>query len=156
MANKYISNVELGSTIYSLKDEEVRAAVTALQTAVSSSLIFKGVVSSAAGITSLTNYKQGWTYKANTAFTIPSIGTIEAGDMIICISDYNSSYKASDWTVVQNNVDTMTGASSTAAGTRGLVPAPQANDNEKYLRGDGTWGSPVVDIAWGNFNDLIG
>ena len=65
-------------------------------------------------------------------------------------------YKASDWTVVQNNVDTMTGASSTTAGTRGLVPAPQANDNEKYLRGDGTWGSPVADVAWGNFNDLIG
>lgn len=156
MANKYISNVKLGSTIYSLKDEEIRAAVNALQTAVSSSLVFKGVVSSAADLTGLKNYKVGWTYKASTSFEIASLGKLEVGDMIICISDYSSSYKASDWTVVQNNVDTMTGASSTAAGTRGLVPAPQANDNEKYLRGDGTWGSPVVDITWGNLNDLIG
>ena len=149
-----ISKIKLGSTIYSLKDEEVRAAVNALQTAVASSLVFKGVVSSAAGITSLTNYKQGWTYKANTAFTIPSIGTIEAGDMIICVSDYSSSYKASDWTVVQNNVDTMVGATSAAAGTRGLVPAPAAGESEKYLKGDGTWGSPSTDLSWGAFTDL--
>lgn len=149
-----ISKIKLGSTIYSLKDEEVRAAVTALQTAVASSLVFKGVVSSAAGITSLTNYKQGWTYKANKAFEIPLIGTIEAGDMIICVSDYNSSYKASDWTVVQNNVDTMVGATSAKAGTRGLVPAPAAGESEKYLKGDGTWGSPSTDLSWGAFTDL--
>ncbi len=148
-----ISKIKLGSTIYSLKDEEVRAAVTALQTAVASSLVFKGVVSSAAGITSLTNYKQGWTYKASgDTFTIPSVGTIEAGDMIICVSDYNSGYKASDWTVVQNNVDTMVGATSAAAGTRGLVPAPAAGESEKYLKGDGTWGSPS--LSWGAFTDL--
>lgn len=150
-----ISKIKLGSTIYSLKDEEVRAAVTALQTAVASSLVFKGVVSSAAGIISLTNYKQGWTYKANKAFEIPLIGTIEAGDMIICVSDYNSSYKASDWTVVQNNVDTMVGATSAKAGTRGLVPAPAAGESEKYLRGDGTWGSPSTDLSWGAFTDLV-
>lgn len=149
-----ISKIKLGSTIYSLKDEEVRAAVTTLQTAVASSLVFKGVVSSAAGITSLTNYKQGWTYKANKAFEIPSIGTIEAGDMIICVSDYSSSYKASDWTVVQNNVDTMVGATSAKAGTRGLVPAPAAGESEKYLKGDGTWGSPSTDLSWGAFTDL--
>lgn len=154
MADKYISKIKLGSTIYSLKDSEVRTAVTALQTAVASSLVFKGVVSSAAEIITLTNYKQGWTYKANAAFTISSVGTIEAGDMIICVSDYSSSYKASDWTVVQNNVDTMVGATSTKAGTRGLVPVPAAGDSEKYLKGDGTWGSPSTD-SWGAFTDLI-
>ncbi len=152
----YISKVKLGSTIYSLKDEEVRAAVKTLQTAVSSSLVFKGVVSSAADLTSLTDYKTGWTYKANASFAIPSLGMLEAGDLIVCISDYNSSYKASDWTVVQNNVDTMTGATSSTAGTRGLVPAPQAGDTDKYLKGDGSWGSPSASVAWGSFSDLIG
>ena len=150
-----ISKIKLGSTIYSLKDKEVRAAVNALQTAVASSLVFKGVVSSAAGITSLTNYKQGWTYKANAAFTIPSVGIMEVGDMIICVSNYSSSYKASDWTVIQNNVDTMVGATSVKAGTRGLVPAPAAGESEKYLKGDGTWGSPSTDLSWGAFTDLI-
>lgn len=36
---------------------------------------------------------------------------------------------------------TMTGATSSAAGTSGLVPAPAAGDNTKVLRGDGTWGT---------------
>ena len=34
----------------------------------------------------------------------------------------------------------MTGASSSAAGTHGLVPAPAAGDEDKFLKGDGTWG----------------
>lgn len=34
---------------------------------------------------------------------------------------------------------TMTGATSGAAGTSGLVPAPAAGDDTKFLSGDGTW-----------------
>lgn len=37
------------------------------------------------------------------------------------------------------NGSVMTGADGTNAGTSGLVPAPAATDNTKYLRGDGTW-----------------
>lgn len=33
----------------------------------------------------------------------------------------------------------FTGASATSNGTLGLVPAPSAGDNAKFLRGDGTW-----------------
>lgn len=33
----------------------------------------------------------------------------------------------------------MKGATSSAAGVRGLVPAPAAGSQDKYLRGDGTW-----------------
>ena len=40
------------------------------------------------------------------------------------------------------NIDTMTGAGSSSAGTKGLVPAPASGDNDKYLKGDGTWGTP--------------
>lgn len=35
----------------------------------------------------------------------------------------------------------MTGATSSAAGTSGLVPAPASGDNDKFLKGDGTWGA---------------
>lgn len=35
----------------------------------------------------------------------------------------------------------MTGATSSAAGTSGLVPAPAAGDDTKFLRGDGAWGT---------------
>jgi hypothetical protein len=34
----------------------------------------------------------------------------------------------------------MTGATSSVAGTSGLVPAPAAGDDTKVLKGDGTWG----------------
>ena len=37
----------------------------------------------------------------------------------------------------------MTGASSTAAGKAGLVPAPAKGDQIKFLRGDGTWVVPT-------------
>lgn len=37
------------------------------------------------------------------------------------------------------NISTMTGAGSSAAGTKGLVPAPSAGDENKFLAGDGTW-----------------
>lgn len=150
MAN-YLSKINFGGTIYSLKDTEVRAAVAALETALASSLVFKGIVSSAAEITGLTDYKLGWTYKANASFTLGSVGQVENGDMIICINS-NSAYSASDWTVVQNNVDTMVGANDTSAGTKGLVPAPSAGDNAKFLSGDGTWRNPSV--TWGKFSDL--
>ena len=36
----------------------------------------------------------------------------------------------------------MTGATASAAGGKGLVPAPAAGAQAKYLRGDGTWQTP--------------
>lgn len=36
-------------------------------------------------------------------------------------------------------VDDMTGASASTDGAHGLVPAPLAGDEDKYLKGDGTW-----------------
>ena len=35
------------------------------------------------------------------------------------------------------------GATSAAPGSKGIVPAPQAGDNTKFLSGDGTWGTPT-------------
>lgn len=37
------------------------------------------------------------------------------------------------------NQDVMGGATASAGGSKGLVPAPSAGDNLKFLRGDGTW-----------------
>lgn len=37
----------------------------------------------------------------------------------------------------------MTGATASAAGTHGLVPAPAAGKQGQYLRGDGTWATPA-------------
>lgn len=37
----------------------------------------------------------------------------------------------------------MKGATGSAAGTHGLVPAPAAGKNGQFLRGDGTWATPA-------------
>lgn len=42
-----------------------------------------------------------------------------------------------------DDIDIMTGATSSAAGTSGLVPAPAAGKQASYLRGDGTWSVPT-------------
>ena len=36
-------------------------------------------------------------------------------------------------------IETFTGASSQEDGASGLVPAPEQGDQEKFLRGDGSW-----------------
>ena len=51
----------------------------------------------------------------------------------------------------------MTGATADAAGTSGLVPAPAAGEQDKYLRGDGVWAAPLSDeqlTALGKVDDL--
>ena len=44
---------------------------------------------------------------------------------------------------IRNKADdnTFVGASSLIAGSKGLVPAPAAGDDAKFLKGDGTWGT---------------
>lgn len=51
------------------------------------------------------------------------------------------SSKAVDITVP--SYSTMTGATSSTAGTSGLVPAPAAGKQASFLRGDGTWAVPT-------------
>lgn len=59
------------------------------------------------------------------------------------------------------SVPTMTGASNTSDGTKGLVPAPASGDQDKYLKADGTWGAinvsndGVRSIASGSSNGTI-
>lgn len=43
-------------------------------------------------------------------------------------------------TQVTSMLNAMVGATAGTGGTKGLVPAPAAGDEAKYLRGDGTWG----------------
>lgn len=42
-------------------------------------------------------------------------------------------------TIPKTEINVMTGASASSAGTSGLVPTPQAGEQDKFLRGDGTW-----------------
>lgn len=51
--------------------------------------------------------------------------------------------------------NTFVGASSAAPGSKGLVPQPQAGDDTKYLKGDGSWATIVpslVEMSYGESN----
>lgn len=65
---------------------------------------------------------------------------------------YTFRYDGTQWDLVGDlDTDTtspvMTGARADAAGNIGLVPAPAAGDQNKFLRGDGSWQIPPVDSA---------
>ncbi|MEO0075872.1 MAG: hypothetical protein ABIK31_07230 [candidate division WOR-3 bacterium] len=48
-------------------------------------------------------------------------------------------------TELTNRLRIFTGATNTSSGSIGIIPQPNAGDNTKFLRGDGTW-----DIASGS------
>lgn len=62
--------------------------------------------------------------------SLPAITTIGA----------NLSLTSGTLSATDTTYSAFTGADGTSAGTSGLVPAPSATDNGKYLKGDGTWG----------------
>lgn len=49
----------------------------------------------------------------------------------------------------------MTGATASASGGKGLVPAPAAGDNTKFLRGDGKWAAQATYGAAGTSLGLV-
>lgn len=66
-------------------------------------------------------------------------------------------YDGTQWHLIGNYIDTnttysdMKGATSSAAGTHGLVPAPASGKQTSFLRGDGTWAVPTNgSVSWEN------
>jgi len=81
--------------------------------------------------------------------------TAEANEVLAGEVFYSASGQRSTGTLSD-----FTGATSSTAGTHGLVPAPAAGDQELFLRGDGTWangGKPMVVLSYGisTWNDFI-
>lgn len=52
-----------------------------------------------------------------------------------------------DLDVVEANLSDMVGSNGSVGGTHGLVPAPVAADNVKFLRGDGTWATVTSGVS---------
>lgn len=55
------------------------------------------------------------------------------------VTSVNNNSPDSNGNVTISMPNNMTGATSSTAGSAGLVPAPSAGDNDKFLCGDGTW-----------------
>ena len=101
-----------------------------------------------------------WSVTTRNAFTKIAAGTnmtssYSSGTLTLNGATIDSALDVSSTNPVQNSVVTaalnnkaansdMTGATSSVAGVHGLVPAPAAGDQDKYLKGDGTWSSALA------------
>lgn len=94
----------------------------------------------------------GVTGKPNT-FTPPTSSATVLGGIKVGYTTSGKNYKVQldssgnayvnvPWTDTNTTYTNMGAASASAAGKAGLVPAPAAGAQAKYLRGDGTWQTP--------------
>lgn len=85
-------------------------------------------------------YDNGNFYTDPTTHTTDTKIDPERGKIYVDITT-NSSYRwgGSTYVKISNPVDVMIGASASANGVAGLVPAPLIGDQTKFLRGDATW-----------------
>ena len=94
----------------------------------------------------------GVTGKPNT-FTPPTSSATVLGGIKVGYATSGKNYKVQvdssgnafvnvPWTDTNTTYTNMGAASASAAGKAGLVPAPAAGAQAKYLRGDGTWQTP--------------
>lgn len=60
----------------------------------------------------------------------------------ILLDENKKAYVNVPWTDTDTTYKVMTGATASAAGQAGLVPAPAAGKQGQYLRGDGQWITP--------------
>lgn len=60
----------------------------------------------------------------------------------ILLDENKKAYVNVPWTDTDTTYKVMTGATASAAGQAGLVPAPAAGKQGQYLRGDGQWLTP--------------
>ena len=84
------------------------------------------------------------TYNEATADTLGlvKIGYASNGKNYAVLLANGKMYVNVPWTDTNTTYSNMGAASASAAGKAGLVPAPAAGAQAKYLRGDGTWQTP--------------
>ena len=85
-------------------EEDVASLRQGIEDAVAEGVHFRGKVTSVSGLPTQ-DYKAGWQY------TVSEDGVYagqvcEVGDLIICIKDFDSTFKNSDWSVLQANYET--------------------------------------------------
>lgn len=76
-------------------------------------------------------------------------GTPLTSTQILIYNVQNSRWEnASLNQIIVDNVGLMVGASASRAGHEGLVPAPSAGDQGKFLRADGQWAEPASSLTF--------
>lgn len=79
---------------------------------------------------------------------------------IMYVANGEDNHDAVNLSQLNSATAVMTGATASTTGAKGLVPAPAAGDQNKYLKGDGTWADSkggLTELAYGTstWNDFI-
>lgn len=110
-----------------------------------------GYTSNVGTVTSVNNTSPDGS--GNVSLTIPTVNdaTISVTQNGVSVGSFTLNQASGDTIALTDTTySVMTGASAGDAGTSGLVPAPAAGDESKFLQGDGTWANPTATTAWGN------
>lgn len=118
--------------------------------------VFSGIMNYSAGKTYILAGNGGtklgyWSYDIDGQSNI-TLQTMTASTRNINFKTNNGgkvTYNGSEIAKLSDLPGVMTGASAGDAGTSGLVPAPAAGDQAKFLQGDGTWANPTAATVWG-------
>jgi hypothetical protein len=84
-------------------------------------------------------------YDAGLGFT--NTLTLEVGDWIV-ITGWDNATSTFRLSIVNNTHSVMEGATSTVNGLAGLVPTPLVANFGQFLKGDGTWQTPVTNLSY--------
>lgn len=123
---------------------------------------FSGIMNYSAGKTYILAGNGGtklgyWSYDIDGQSNI-TLQTMTASTRNINFKTNNGgkvTYNGSEIAKVSDLPSVMTGATAGDAGTSGLVPAPAAGDQGKFLQGDGSWANPTATTAWGNITGTL-
>lgn len=66
------------------------------------------------------------------------------GTQFVCVRNDEAGLDFVNTTVATSRLEPVTGATSGSAGLKGLVPAPAAGQQSRFLRGDGTWQAAIT------------
>ena len=129
------------NTTQAASTEFVERAVNAVLGA-NDAMVFKGIVDGSHALP-VEGYHTGWTYKVNEAGTYAG-QACEIGDMVVCVSDFDTTAVDADWAVVQSNID-------------GAVTGPTASTSDNVAVFDGVTGKVIADsgIAKASVSDAL-
>lgn len=77
--------------------------------------------------------------------TVLALRTDLVGKQDVLTAGSNITISGNTISATDTTYSAMTGATSSVAGAAGLVPAPTTSDPDKFLKGDGTWGTVSTD-----------
>lgn len=115
-----------------------------------------GYTSNVGTVTSVNNTSPDGT--GNVSLTIPTVNdaTITVTQNGTSVGSFTLNQASGDTIALTDTTySVMTGATAGDAGASGLVPAPAAGDQAKFLQGDGTWANPTAATPWGNITGTL-